>query len=866
MSIQHRLHARCGCLASGSAAAKHPFAFSTSPRNFERDRPFLVDHLALDLSLDLARKSVSGTATLKVRRADPFSTAIELDAIAFAVQRVEVDGTRASYTYDGQRLRIELGERQSATLTVAYQATPRRGLYFLEPDAHYPERPRQVWSQCQEEDARHFFPCHDKPHIKMSTELTVRVPLGWFALSNGALIERRRDGEEELFHWKMAEPHPSYLMTLVAGEFTELVDDADGIPVTYLVSKGREVDGRRTFARTPDMIRYFGALLGVRYPWNKYAQIVVSDFFFGGMENTTATTMYEHILLDARASLDVTSDDLISHELAHQWFGDYVTCRDWSEGWLNEGFATFFEHLWREHALGDDEYEYGLKGDLASYLGEAAGQYRRSLVCQDYDAPLDLFDRHLYEKGGLTLHVLRRLLGHELFFRGLRAYLEAHAMGIVETRDLQRALEGASGRSLGRCFEELVHRPGHPELDVQIAWDDGVLTITLKQVQSTAYGVPEVFHFPLVVDLAREGEAPERRSFEVTQRSQVFAVAAARRPTFVVIDPDLRVLGDVRVRAPNDMLHAQLSGAPTARGRWLAVAALGRANDQLTRDALGARLADEREFWGVRAECAEALGATRATEAFTLLEAALATPHPKVRRAIAAALGHFRTPRAAELLGPRARSDLSYLVEAEAARALGRTRQGTAFDVLVDLLDRPSWAEVIRVGAIDGLAALRDERAFPHLAARTRYGHPGRARRASILALPKIVDGRAVRELLVDLLDDFDPLLRQDVARALLELGDIKSRGPLRAREEIDLDSRVRRRLREVLRELSGPPRALAAELEGEIEKLRSQNSELEGRLVRIEARLTARASKKLVKPHAKKGATKGQRPARRGQ
>src|SRR5581483_3660844 len=127
------------------------------------------------------------------------------------------------------------------------------------------------------------------------------------------------------------------------------------VPVSYLVPKGRVEDGVRTFARTPKMIEHFGSLLGTPYPWNKYAQVVVSDFIFGGMENTTATTLYEHVLLDSRASVDITSDDIIAHELAHQWFGDYVTCREWYEGWLNEGFATYFEHVWRQHDLGDDE-------------------------------------------------------------------------------------------------------------------------------------------------------------------------------------------------------------------------------------------------------------------------------------------------------------------------------------------------------------------------------------------------------------------------------------------------------------------------------------------------------------------------------
>src|SRR5208283_332536 len=204
------------------------------------------------------------------------------------------------------------------------------------------------------------------------------------------------------------------------------------------------------FGRTPDMVSHFSAITGVPYPWSRYSQVVVSDFIFGGMENTTATTMYEHILYDERASIDVTSDDLIAHELAHQWFGDYVTCRDWPEAWLNEGFATFMELVFREKHLGRDEYFYGLKADLDAYLGEAHGRYRRPIVCREYEAPLDLFDRHLYEKGGVVLHLLRTELGDSLFWAGIKLYLTRHAHGIVETSDLMRALEDASGRGLGR--------------------------------------------------------------------------------------------------------------------------------------------------------------------------------------------------------------------------------------------------------------------------------------------------------------------------------------------------------------------------------------------------------------------------------
>ena len=857
-------------------AAGRPFAFASSPRHFERDRPFTVEHIALELVFDFAKKGVRGSASLVLSRVDPDATVVELDAVAFTIESVTVEGKDAKYTYDGRRLVVEIPKTlQHGTLEVSYGATPRKGLYFLEPDEHVPARPRQAWTQFQEEDARHVFPCHDKPHVKMTTEVRITVPAGFAVLSNGELAGKENaEGGSETFHWRMTDPHPSYLVTIVAGEFSVFGDRvtlaaAPGstvkreVPLTYLVPKGREEDGHRTFARTPDMVRYFSELTGVPYPWNKYAQVVVSDFIFGGMENTTATTMYEHILLDPRAALDVSSDDLIAHELAHQWFGDYVTCRDWSEGWLNEGFATFMEHVWREKLLGKDEYDYSVEHDLSSYLSETHGRYRRPIVCQDYDAPLDLFDRHLYEKGGLVLHVLRTELGDALFWKGVSTYLTRHARGLVETRDLLRALEEVSGRSLGRRFEEMVMRPGHPEIDVDVSWEAGVLTCALKQTQSTTDGVPSAFEVPLVLTIAGADNVERREKVKLTARADSFAIPCADRPRWVVVDPELRILGDVTVKAPPDMLRLQLVEARSARGRWLAAQALAKSDDPVTIKALGERLADEAEFWGVRAECADALGRIRARECFETLSASTSITHPKVRRAVVEALGRFRSTAAVDALKPRALRDESYMVEAEAARALGKTRQSSAYDVLLDVMDRPSWADVIAAGAIDGLASLRDDRALPHLYARTRYGHPSRVRRAAALAIPKLSTDRRAREHLEDLLDDPDPILRIDVVRALADLGDSRSRGPLRARAEVDLDPRVRRRIREVVRDLGGEKKQ-TDQLKEDVEKLQTEHLELKARLSRVEARVAPNDGPHAPRPGggAKAGAKVGPKPA----
>ena len=854
--LAQRLHSRCACGSSGS-----PFALAGTERQYERSRPFAISHLALDLDLDFATQSVSGSATLSFERVSASAAELPLDAIGFAIESVRVDAGKgfssAPFDYDGDTLTVrDLGRVRTGKVEVRYSATPRRGMYFLAPDAKVKNRPTQVWTQCQDEDARHFIPCHDKPHVKMTSELRVRVPNGFVALSNGELIASQTPAGKKpwSYHFRLDQPHPSYLLSLVAGDFT-IIDDRHAdlgkekqVPVRYYVPPARKKDAARSFGETPRMIELFSRITGVPFPWQRYSQIVVSDFIFGGMENTTATTMYEHVLLDERAALDISSNDLVAHELAHQWFGDFVTCRDWSHAWLNEGFATFFEHVEREDRLGRDEYDHGVSTDNDTYLHEASARYARPIVCRDYAEPIDLFDRHLYEKGGLVLHMLRRELGDETFWSGVQHYLKSHAYSVVETNDFQRALETVSGRSLERFFDCWVYRPGHPELKVKVSWDDGLLAIQVKQGQKLTE--TSEFHFQLEVEIgARDGQV-SRHTKSVSAASDSFVIRLSERPAFVAFDPDLRVVGDLTFDAPSDMLIAQLKSATRAISRSRAAQALARRDDPPTIRALAACLARQDEAWMVRQEAAAALGKIRSPEAFSALTAQVGTEHPKVRRAVASALGNFKTAEAVNVLEKRAKSDPSYLVEAESVRALGRTRQPEALQVIVPLLDRRSWGEVSRTGALDALGALRDERALPEVIKRTQYGYPTRGRRAAIAALPQISDTRKIRAHLEDLLEDKDPHLKIDVIAALQALGDLKSRAALHRAKEHELDGRVVRRLREALRDMSEHKASSERKrLSDELESVRGELSELKARLTKVEAgRSKASTGKKTEK------------------
>ncbi len=877
--IFQRLHHRCGAAAAPSA-----FALAGTERQYERPRPFRLHHLFLDLTLDLTAKAVEGSARWDFERIAAAARWLSLDAVGFDVFGVDLmsgsESIALQHEYDGDELRIAIpNDVHAGSVVIRYRAVPREGLYFLEPDAAVPERPVQVWSQCQDENARHWFPCHDKPHVKMTTELRVGVPSGFVVLSNGEFVnapaspggtdspQSAHSAEPaaslEYFHFRLDQPHPSYLMTLVVGRFAVLDDRpaqlADGreIPVRYYVPPSRVADGLRTFGQTPRMLELISRLTGVPYPWPRYSQVVVSDFVFGGMENTTATTMYEHILVDERASIDIPSEDLVAHELAHQWFGDYVTCRDWSEAWLNEGFATFFEHVEIEDRLGVDEYEWGVSRDLESYENEASGSYQRPIVCRDWALPMDLFDRHLYEKGGLVLHMLRRLLGDGPFWAGVQRYLTDHAFGIVETRDLQRALEASSGLALDRFFDQWVFRPGHPELAVKVEWNESSLDIRVAQKQKI--GDVALFQFELEVDVAFDDGAFSRHSKVIETAEDAITIHLARRPKFVVIDPEFKIATPISLEAPADMLRAQLAGGVTARQRWVAADALATRVDVPTVRSLVDALNDTQAPWMVRARVALALGRTRAPEAFAALTAAVGVDHPKVRRAVVAALGEFRNEAALHSLEAAAASDPSYLVEAAALKALGSTRQSSALPILELGAGRKSWNDVVRAGALDGMAELGAPEAAERVRELTRYGVPSRGRRAAAMALAKLRQDRHTRQHLESLLDDRELQVRITAVQALVELGDARARDALQARLGRERDARVTRTLRVALRDLAEVPEKATKRLSDEMGSLERKLAELRLRVTRLEP--TEDAPEPAKNSAAKKG-TALKRPA----
>jgi aminopeptidase N len=826
---------------------REPVPSGDVPERHAPDRTVEVTHVALDVAVDLEDRSIRGVARHDLRVLPPLARAIVLDAVALEIDGVSADGRPVAFVHDGERLTIlpeppwRRDERHR--IEVTYRGRPERGLHFIAPDADRPERPLQAWTQGQDEDARFWFPCVDHPSQRPTSEISVVVPHGLEAVSNGRLAARTDVPDGSRFHWVQDVPHATYLVSLVVGRFAVVEDRAGPTALRYLVPKGMEAHVPRTFGRTPRMLSLFERAFGHPYPYAKYDQVVVSDFTSGGMENTTATTLHESVLLDETVEGAVDRDDLIAHELAHHWFGNLLTCRDWAHAWLNEGLATYAEVLWFEEGDSAARAAAHVTGLARRYFDEARREYRRPIVTHRFDAPIDIFDRHLYEKAACVLHLLRGELGDETFFRGLRTYVRAHARGLVETHDLRRSFETESGRNLVPFFDQWIFRSGHPEIEVEHAWDAATrrLSLSVRQVREDASGAPWRFRLPCRVFLPDGGTRAVDRELAVTEREHRFTWELPREPAGVRVGAASLPLVLVRFARPDAWLAHQLAADDDVTGRIEAACELGRSGSAAAVLALAARLRRESTWMG-QVEIARALGDARGAAARLALVSGLDLPDPRARAAVATALGSFREDGDAAVgLADLLARERHPIVRAAAFRAIGATRTASARALLTAGLGERSWCDVVGRACVAGLGALKDPALVPVITpALARREHEQR-RVAAVGALREtasVMEVRtAVRERVESLLGDPDYHVARAAVEALEALGDKASIPPLeRLASRRHLDPRLRRVAKGAIGAISGDRLArLPGEVLERLERVEREVRDLRDRAAAVE-------------------------------
>ncbi len=786
--------------------------------NFPPHKTAEVRHMALQLRIqNMNDRTILANETLTVAPVAQELSSFTLNAALLQIGTITSPNRVCTFTKDQENETITitvdppLAKGQTADITIGYRISdPPDGLTWTTESAAYPGRSAQIHSQGESQSNRYWFVGHDFPNTRCTTEMTITVPRGYQAVSNGRLESVTREKMEpfDTFHWVQDKPHVAYLVTLAVGKWDVVDVGTSRLPMPVYVPVGQGERVRPVFGRTPKMVDMIARLSGEPYPWAKYAQVSVYNFAWGGMENTSATTLYETVALDKTALLDGDEEELIVHELAHQWFGDLITCKSWEHVWLNEGFATYVESLWAQYKdssiPSSGRGTEGFKSDNAAYQAciwawqqdvitndIGAAPFQPAMASKEYDAPDDVFDREAnpYPKGALILHMLRAKLGDEVFFRGLREYVQKHKLQQVETFQFREAMEHAGGVSLQRFFDQWAFRPLVPHVRVLPSWDsaNSSLNVAFEQLQ-TIDGYNPAFNLSVPVWVRLVGKSDWTKlvaAFDV--RTFTFTSQLPSEPEMIVIDPELTVLADFDVAQDSRSWARQLASGPTQGSRFQAAKAIGRAGATETdAAALVAVVRDDRAIPQLRIAAAASLGKVGRSAAGTLrtlLDAKFASA--PVRSAVIEHLveASYDTDVAfksevADALTRAYATDPSYGVRAAAIRGLGALKLEQGWPIILSALSVESQHDQIRKAAVAAVADMDRADGLPLVFARTAAGNSSSLRPEAATSLVKLAhhDPERVFVALAALLEDREVKMQQATGKALAEIGGARVR------------------------------------------------------------------------------------------
>ena len=506
----------------------------TRPHNFN-----LID---VRWHVDLVTYEKTGTLngevvnTLKVLSAPE---SVSFDCAKLKVSKVEVDGKEATFKIEGEMIKVDLPGAQvgqTFKIHVYYSGQPEAGIYMIPGERAFPAHTNVIYTQGEMVDNRYWLPTWDYPDDKATSEGFIEVGKDETAISNGKLIEVKEGSDRKTFHWKMDQPHATYLISIVAGNYDAGHGFWGKMPVDYYVPQGLLPWGDATFGHTEKIIDFYSKLTGFNYPYAKFCQSAVPDYMFGGMENITAVTQTITALHPAATEPLTDSTGLVAHELAHQWFGDTITCNGWSDAWLNEGFATFLPHFWYRQKYGQDSFDLGRYGDFQAALGAHAGQ-KRPVVWKDYKDALDMFNGFIYPGGASRMFMLMDQLGEDRFWKAISAYLNERKFTSLDTPMFFESMSKATGVDLTAFMKQWFYTPAAPNLT--ITERDGNLVVTQ----------PEPY-FDLNLDVwALDGGTWFKKKLAVSGHETTLALGnQAGKP--VLVDPRCYVMANIKNEIP----------------------------------------------------------------------------------------------------------------------------------------------------------------------------------------------------------------------------------------------------------------------------------------------------------------------------
>jgi len=727
------------------------------PANWIRSRKIDVKHIALDLRFDWNRKQAYGTAAVTLA---PFqaTSKVSLDAGMLTINSITLaGGARLKFDYDGgdknDGLAITLDRAYKAgedlTVRIDYrtnwinQPDPNslggsngKGLRFSEPTANDPTKPREIWSMGEPESNRYWFPGYDAPNDFRTTEFTATVDKKLTVISNGSLAQRKDNADgTRTFHWKMETPYANHLTAFVVGEYVDVKQNYAGIELHNFSYPHETAATAASVERLPDMVKFFSERIGVKYPYPSYSQVFVQDSGWG-VGNTTMATQSENMVDDDRTHADFLYlwDGLEGDTLAQQWFGGYLTSRDWSHLWLNKGFARYFSGLYAEYKNGRDEFLLYHQGwDLGAYFGDWNSGNRQPVVNKHYENA-EAFSAGNYplSRGALVLHTLRKHLGEENWWRAIRHYVKSNAHKSVTTEDFRKAIEEATGEPMDWFFDQWLYKMGHPIFEVTKSYDAAkkLLTLTVKQTQKIDPNAeyPQVEFFQGKVEIEIDGRIEQ--VWLRAKAENVFAFAASEQPKLINFDYESAWIKELKFeKSLDELLYQLLNDRDVLGKRWAINELVKIASNEKTSAEEKAKiyagfrhLIVSNSYWRLRVNAITQLQSLLApateTKPVPLDEATIKTlltvintDKAWIRAWAINFLGMTRDAKYAGLYLD-AFNDRSDRVIYTAAIALGKTKSPGAFDALVKLKDKPSWKNQSLIAALNGLKELGDPRGF----------------------------------------------------------------------------------------------------------------------------------------------------------
>jgi aminopeptidase N len=722
-----------------------------------KKQPVDVKHIVLNLRFDWQKSQALGTATISFSPLKTLNT-FRLDAAMLFINSIHLkNGIPLKFTYDGTEkpgnLKVTLDRQyrpaENITVVIDYRTgwinstdpgniwgSTGKGIRFFKPSSTEPNRRRQIWSMGEGEGNRYWFPSFDAPGDLRTTEFIATIDTAFTIISNGVLIDKKiNDDGTTTFHYKSAIPYPNHKTAFVAGDYIDISGGTAGETTFHnFVYPDEKEASIATIERLPDMVNYFSEYTGMPYPFPVYSQVFVQELPWG-YGSTGMSVQTENMVDDfpTHADFYYLWDMLEAESLANQWFGNYLSCRDWSHYWLDKAFSRYFSCLYDEYKNGKDEFLlYQLTFDLGNYFSDWNAGNRHPIVTNKFeDISSFINENYPNSRGALVLHMLRKQLGEEKWRRAIRQYVHSNAGKTVTTNDLLKAAETATGEKMGWFFEQWLYKMGHPVFEVTKEYDSvkKQLKLTAKQNQKIDTGstYPQVKFFKGKMQIEIDDGIEEifiKPTFE-----NVFYFFCRQAPKLVNFDFESTWIKEIKFEKSTGELIYQLRNDKDILGKRQALNELAAiAKSESTSPADKEKIHEVfREiisgpgYWRIRYAAILSLqnifpGAAgnhpliSDSATIPMLLTVIKSDSAWVRAAAVSFLGMTKDDKYADLYIDLF-NDKSERVINAAAIALGQSKSSKAFDALVKLKDKPSWKNQSLISSLNGLKELGDKRA-----------------------------------------------------------------------------------------------------------------------------------------------------------